>query len=171
VVEEPASGAYGQVGVEGEELRELERLEAVDDEGFGERKVLQERRVEEQAVATETGEVAGDGRVGGSEEAGDLPEAGAFGGVLRDGAKELGTAEPVGDGEGPGGEATTAVQALKAAEPSLVTSAAEEAAPNRAPSMWLPVEAASGIRAERGMKASASPTDGSLSNERHGRRT
>jgi hypothetical protein len=40
VVEEPASGAHGQVGVEGEELGELERLEAVDDEGFGERKVL-----------------------------------------------------------------------------------------------------------------------------------
>ena len=127
--------------------------------------------MEEQAVAAEAGEVTGDGRVGGAEQARDLSEAGAFGGMLGDGSQELRAAEPVGDGEGPGGEATAAVQALKAAEPSLVARAEEEASPNRTPSLWLPVEAADGVRAERGVKASASPTDGWLSRERHGRKT
>jgi hypothetical protein len=48
VVEEPGVGADGEVGVEGEELGELEGLEAVDDEGFGEGRWS--RSLEEEAV-------------------------------------------------------------------------------------------------------------------------
>ncbi len=77
VVEQPAASADGEVGVEGEELGELEGLEAVDDEGFGEGEGVQEQLMEEEAVASATGEGARDGGVGGIEEARDLAQASA----------------------------------------------------------------------------------------------
>ena len=107
VVEEPGVGADGEVGVEGEELGELEGLEAVDDEGFAQSVVAKERGVEEEAVAAEAGDEADDGGVRGMERAGDLAQGGALGDEGGDGAREVAMAQPVGVGEGLGGEAAT----------------------------------------------------------------
>ena len=63
VVEEPGVSADGEVGVEGEELGELEGLEAVDDEGFAQGVAAKQRGVEEEAVTAEASDESDDGGV------------------------------------------------------------------------------------------------------------
>ena len=61
MVNGPASGADGQVGVERKILGELEGFEPVDNDWFFNGMGLSHAVVEEQAVASDAGEVAGDG--------------------------------------------------------------------------------------------------------------
>jgi len=89
-VEEPARGADGEVGVEGEELGVDEGFEAVDGEGFGEGEAAEGRVVEEHAVAGEAQEMAADGGVGGCQSAGGLAQASAFGDEGDDGMRSWG---------------------------------------------------------------------------------
>jgi hypothetical protein len=96
VVEEPAVGAGGEVGVEGEVLGELEGLEAVDDEGFVEAGTPEQLAVEEEAVAAEACGVAANGGVRGSEGAGDLTEGSALAEEGGDGEEQVTATEPVG---------------------------------------------------------------------------
>ena len=121
VVEEPAVGADGEVGVEGEELGELEGLEAVDDEGFG------EWRSRGGARGGRGGSVDRGGRHGGRRwcgrcrgrgrsDAGRRPRRGG----RRWASEEIATAEPVGGGEGGGGEASAAGATAEVLEATVV---------------------------------------------------
>ena len=92
VIEEPALGSNGQVGVEWEVLGVLEGLKAIEDEWFAELEVMQLLALEEKTVAGKPGNVARDGGVGGSEDTGDLAQPAALGDHPSDGAEQLGAA-------------------------------------------------------------------------------
>ncbi len=75
----------GEVGVEGEELGELEGLEAVDDDGGGYLRMGQHPAMQEHAVSPGSGDVTHDGGVGDAQEAGDLSESGPLDAEVDDG--------------------------------------------------------------------------------------
>ena len=174
VVEEPGVCADGEVGVEGEELGELEGLEAVDDEGFAQGVAAEERGVKEEAVAAEACDEADDGRVRGMERAGDLSQRSALGDEGGDGEREVSMSEPVGVGEGLGGEAPVAVGAAEGLDAPLVGWPAEEAEADEAPLRVRAMEAAARVGAAGGLKAPATPdgmsTQGSHAPRRSARR-
>ncbi len=64
--------------------------------------------MEEQAVSAEAVADAADGGVGDAPGAGDLTEGGAADELVEDVGQEVGTAQPVGGGEGGGGESSSA---------------------------------------------------------------
>jgi len=101
--------------------------------------------MEEQAMPAEAGDQAGDGGVGGSEHAGDLPQGGALGDPGGDGLEEVPAAEPVGTGEGAGGEVTAAVAALEGLEAALIGGAEVEAVADEVPAVAASMEATVGI--------------------------
>lgn len=123
VQDHPAIGGNGEIEVEREELGELEGFEAIDDDGLPEHGSLEEGAVKEEAVTAGAAEVAQDGRVGDAEETGDLADARSLGGEPCDQGKEIAPAQPVGRGEGAGGEASTAGGAAEALEAVLVAGA------------------------------------------------
>jgi hypothetical protein len=108
VIEEPAVGADGKVGMEWEILGVLERFEAIDNERFAQEELFELVALEEEAVASEPCDMPGDSGVGGSEDASDLPESGAFRGHPGDAEQEIRSAEPVGGAKGSGREAAAA---------------------------------------------------------------
>jgi len=102
VIEEPALGPGGEVGVEGEVLGELEGLEAIDDEGSG--MAQPEGARGERGGSVDRGVRRGGRRwCGRCRGPGDLTEGSAFTEEGGDGQEEIAPAEPVGGGEG-GGE-------------------------------------------------------------------
>ena len=153
VIEEPALGSGGEVGVEGEVLGELEGLEAVDGEGFRDGPVAQELAVEEEAVSTEAGGMASDGGVGGAEGASDLTEGGTFTEEGGDGQEEIATAEPVGGGEGGGREATPAGATAEVLEATAVGGSDVVTIADEVPPRSGDVEPAARVGAARGMEA------------------
>jgi hypothetical protein len=78
--------------VEGKELGVLEGLEAVDDQGLGEREWPEAVAVEEEAVAAGPGQVPGDGGMVDLEEASDLAEGGSVDRELGDTGEEAAVA-------------------------------------------------------------------------------
>ena len=169
VIEEPGVGADGEVGVEGEELGELEGLEAVDDEGFAQGVTPKERGVEEEAVTAKASDEADDGGVGGVERAGDLSQGGALGDEGGDGAREMAMSEPVGVGEGLGGEAAVAVRAAEGLDAALVGRPTEVTEADEAPARVRVMEAAARVGAAGGLKTPATP-DGMSTLISHARR-
>ena len=169
VIDEPGMAADGEVGVEGEELGELEGLEAIDDEGFAQGVTAKERGVKEEAMAAESSDESDDGGVRGVERASDLPQGGALGDEGGDGAREVAMAQPVGVGEGLGGEAPVAVAAAEGLNAPLIGGPAEVPEANEPPTRIRAMEAAARVGAAGRLKAPATP-DGMSTLSSHARR-
>jgi hypothetical protein len=153
VIEEPALGPGGEVGVEGEVLGELEGLEAIDDEGFRDGPTAKELAVEEEAVTTEAGGVTGDGGVGGAQGTGDLTEGSPFAEEGGDGQEEIAPAEPVGGGEGRRREAPATGATAEVLEATVVGGSDVMAVTDEVPSGSGDVEPAARVGAAGGMEA------------------
>ena len=89
VVKEPRFRTSGEVDVEGEVLGELEGLEAVNDDRFVQRLILQEVAMENHAVAAESGKVTGDGGMADAQDPGHLAQAGSLAGPGGNAAQEI----------------------------------------------------------------------------------
>lgn len=158
VIDHPAVGADGEVGMEGEELGAGEGLEAVDDEGFAQGGVLEVGVLKEAAVLSEAGGEAGDGGMRGSQDAADLAQARSLGEPGGDGDEEVPEAQAAGGGEGAVGEVTAAVAAAEGAEAVLVGGADEGAAGSEAPVGVRAVEGAAGVGAMGWLEATLAVT-------------
>ena len=108
--------------------------------------------VEEEAVSGQSGQVSGDGVVGALQASGGLSETGPVGGEVGDGDEEVGFLEPVGGGEGSGGEASVAVSALESLESDLVAWTGEGAVFFVGPEFGGKGEGAMGVGAVRGLE-------------------
>ena len=89
--------------------------------------------------------------------ASDLTQGGALGDEGGDGAREVAMAQPVGVGEGLGGEAPVAVGAAEGLDEALVGGPAEEAEANEAPARVRAMEVTARVGAAGGLKAPATP--------------
>jgi hypothetical protein len=111
--------------------------------------------MEEEAVATESGEEVVDGGGGAAEDPGDLSVGGTADGVLVDVDEELWSFEPVGGGEGLGGEGPAAGPAAESLDGVGRFESGEGAELLEGPGVGLGVvETAGGVWAEgRGRRA------------------
>jgi len=116
VIEAPALLPGGDVDVVGEELGVLEGLEAVEADRLLDARLREELSMEDQAVAGGPGQVQGDGGVGNPLGPGDLADPGTGDGLADDVQEQVVAMEPVGGGEGAGGEGPAAVEAAVASE-------------------------------------------------------
>jgi hypothetical protein len=123
-------------------LAELERLEAVDDNGFSGKSFGPVDLLEEKAVTAEAFDLVLDCRGVDVQFPGDLPVGGAMEGPVEECQEEVGAFEPVGGGEGLRGEGSTAVEALEALDRVGMTLPVVEAGFLVPPALGIPVEGA-----------------------------
>jgi hypothetical protein len=149
-VEEMGAAAGHQVVPGGVELAVLERLEAVEGEGLGERAFGAMLLVEQQAVAAEPVGMEQHGLGGGVEGPGDLAQAGARDQAAQHGGEQPGSFEPVGGAEGLLAEATPAVTAAVTLDPEGRRLAVVEAIADDPPTDGRGMKWAARIGAEGG---------------------
>lgn len=113
--------------------------------------------MDQEAVASESGDMACDGGVGGTEDASDLAQGGAFADEPSDGQKQIGPAEPVSCGEGGGAEAASAVGAAEVLESTLIGASGMAAIAHESPIRSALVEGAVGVGAAGWLEASGAP--------------
>jgi hypothetical protein len=116
VVEEPGLVPDGQIGVEGEVLRILEGLEAVEDDRFVGNEVRNELSLKEKAVPSPSTDVARHGGMGQVQVSSDLAQARSGHGEVDDAEEVFGPVEPVGRLKGSPGESSPTVETAEPLE-------------------------------------------------------
>ena len=153
VIEHPALGTHSEVRVEGEVLRELEGLEAVDDECFVDLEVLEDIALEEQALASQAGDVSGNGTMMDAENPGRLAEGSALRDEAGDGDEQFRISQPISDVEGRSGKTSSAMTAEVVLDAPAVAFANVGTISDEVPVGLRDVEITGGIRAAGGLEA------------------